>query len=218
GCVIIYAKKNFINIDYKEFSKNSVYNYIGSVNSKNKTLELTYDKDLGLSEFFIDSNVKTIDDLKEISDYILVVENKEKPIFKGNGIINKCKIVKVIKGNYLKVNDIINIYDLVYSWNSVSSNYIGGNTPLKINDVYIAFLKKTKNASINDSFVYNNVKYGRVSILNQRIILTDYEYGSMTIEEISDYDYVFSPDSTDEIDEYITMVKDIRDFAKKNMQ
>ncbi len=211
--LVVYAKINFRHIEYKKFFETSMYNYIGSEDSNNWTLEISYEHDLGLEGYFIDENIKSIDDLKKYSDYILIVSNETEPFIRGNSIINDCIINKVIKGDNIFTGDHINIYDLVYSLNKLSTNYIGGNTPLKIGDRYIVFLKKTTSASINNAYVFSSVKYGRVSLNENRGILKDYEYASASLEDITNYDFVFSKKAGSEVDAYLKMVKKIRKYA-----
>jgi len=213
--VIIYSKTKFIHIDYDDFIKKSQYNYIGSKLSNNSTMKMNYEEDLKLDDFFIDEQVETLEDLKNLSDYILIVSNEKKPLFLGNSIINTCNVIKVIKGNNIKESDEIKIYDLVFNWDSLSTIYIGGNTPLLIGDEYVVFLKKTENGSIKNAYVFSSVNYGRVSILKERKVLDNYEYGSLNLDEIMQYDYVFSKGTEKEKQKYKKMVKEIRNDVYK---
>lgn len=215
--IIIYAKSSFHNVDYDNYIKKSTYNFISSVKSENNMMGMNYENDLGLNDFFIDEKITSIENLKELSDYILIISNNEKPTFKGNGIINNGTILKVIKGEGLEKNDKIKIYDLLFHWDIITTNYLGGSTPLQIGDKYIVFLKKTERASMSNTFVFNSVKYGRVSLLKEREVLENYEYGASTVKEILNYDFVFSKDSNKEVAEYKTIVKQIREFANDEM-
>ncbi len=210
--LIIYAKLNFHHVDYNDYIKKSTYNFINSVKSENNSTGMNYENDLGLSNFFIDEEINSLEDLKRLSDYILIVANNEQPTFKGNAIINNCTILKIIKGPELKENDKIKIYDLLFHWDIIRTKYLGGNTPLQVEDKYIVFLKRTEISSIPNTFVFNSVKYGRVSLLKGRDILENYEY-DLPIEEILNYDFVFPDNSNKEILEYKSMVKQIRAYS-----
>lgn len=218
--IVIYAKTNFNNVDYYQYIKTSPYNFVSSINDEINAWgepDMNYEDMFHLHEFFIDEKISSFEDLKNLSDYILIVSNNESPIFKGNGIINECSILKVIKGEGLKENDKIKIYDLIFHWDLVRTFYLNGNTPLKIGDEYIVFLRNPERASMPDTFVFNNVKYGRVSILENREILENYEQAALKVEEILNYDFVFSPNADKEVNNYTKMVKQIREFAKKEM-
>lgn len=212
--IIIYAKSKFNNVDYDYYIKESSYNFVSSVKSEvNNTGGMNYEHDLGLNDFFIDEEITSMEDLKRLSDYILIITNNEYPTFKGNAIINNSTILKVIKGEGLKENDKIKIYDLLFHWDKIRTYYLEGNTPLQIGNEYIVFLKKTDRASVPNIYVFNSVKYGRVSLLEERGVLENYEQGTSTIDEILKYDFIFSEKSSKEITEYKTIVKHIREFA-----
>lgn len=218
--IIIYAKSNFNNVDYNSYIKASPYNFISSINDEVSAWDdptMNYEDMFHLHNFFIDEKISSLEDLKELSDYILIITNKELPTFKGNAIINNSTILKVIKGDGLKENDKIKIYDLLFHWDTVRTFYLGGNTPLKTNDEYIVFLKKTERASMPDTFVFNNAKYSRVSLLENRDILEDYEQGTLKVEEILNYDFIFPINAKKEVKEYKKMVKQIREYAKNEI-
>lgn len=216
--IIIYAEASFHNVDYDDYIKKSSYNFISNIESEvNDMGGMNYENDLGLNDFFIDEKITSIEDLKRLSDYILIIANNEQPTFKGNAVINNSTIIKVIKGEGLKKNDKIQIYDLLFHWDIIRTYYLGGNTPLQNGDEYIVFLRKPERASVSNAFVFNNVKYGRVSLLKERGILENYEYSASTVEEILNYDLVFLKNSDKEIAEYKAMVKQIREFATDEM-
>lgn len=214
--VIMYAKNKFTMFNYNSYIENSSCNFINSINNNNNDLEgMNYEQMFNLFDYFIDDKISTIDDLINLSDYILIVNVDKQPIYKGSSVINNCTILKVIKGSNFKENTKIRIYDLVFHWDYLRTYYLGGNTPLKINDNYIVFLKKPKLASENETYVFTSVKYGRISILENRGILENYEQSSLNITDIFNYDLVFSPNNYDEIIEYNRLVKEIREFAKE---
>ncbi len=216
--IIIYAKLSFHNVDYDYYIKKSPYNFISSVNSEVNDLEgMDYENMFNLQDFFIDEKISSLEDLIKLSDYILIVANDEQPIFKGNAIINNSTILKVIKGEGLKENDKIKIYDLLFHWDIIRTFYLGGNTPLQIDDEYIVFLRKPDRASVPNTFVFNSVKFGRVSLLEERDVLENYEQGTLTFEEILNYDFVFLKNNIKEVEEYKKMVKQIREFSNNEI-
>ena len=215
--IIVYSKNNFKSINYNSYINQNKYTTINS-NKSNNNYGMSYEKDLKLDGFFIDDKINTFNDLKDLSDYILIVSNDKNPTFKGNGIINNCEIKKVIKGKNLKKGDEIKIYDLILDWNNLSSYYIGGNTPLLKGDEYIVFLKKTDHASENNTYVFNSVKYGRVSLLKNRKVLENYNQGSLPLKDIINYDMIYTK-MEDEIYDYKKMVENIRNYAdEKRLQ
>lgn len=203
--LIIYAKLKIKHVDYNYYIQHSLYNFLTSDDEI-----WGYKKLYNLYDYFIDEKVNTLDDLKNLSDYILIVSNDKEPTFKGNGIINNCTIKKVIKGSDLMVNDEIKIYDLISIWKVFGTYYLGGSTPLKIGNEYIVFLKKTINASVSNTYVFASVKYGHLLTSIENKILENYEQNSLTIDEISNYNFVFSKDSNKtEIEIYKNISKQI---------
>ena len=45
--------------------------------------------------------------------------------------------------------------------------------------------------------------------------MKDYEQGSLKVKDILNYDLVFSGNNLEEIDTYLKIVKDIREYANK---
>lgn len=199
--IVIYAKINIKHVDYDDYVRNSLYNF---------EISDDYENMYNLKDYFIDEKVNSYDDLKRMSDYILIISNDKYPTFRGNGIINNCTIERVIKGNGLKEKAEIKIYDLVSSWKMYETIYLGGSTPLKIGNKYIVFLKKTTRANLSDTYVFTSVKYGHITISEDSKFLKDYVQNSMKIEEIKQYDFVFSSENTErEIAEYTKIKSDI---------
>lgn len=197
--VVIYAKYNFRHVDSNYFYENSLYSFLASENDSNNSFEgMTYESMYNLEDFFIDENLTSLEDLENKSDYILIVNSNQEPIFKGNGIINNCNIKKVIKGEKFKENQKIKIYDLVAFWDETGTFYLGGSTPLKKEKDYVVFLKDTINANESDSYVFSSVKYGHVLISEKGKILENYKQNSLSLADISNYDFVFSEGSSKE--------------------
>lgn len=209
--IVVYAKYNFKHVDRNEFFKNSLYSFFASERDTINNFEgMTYENMYDLGDFFIDDKVKSLKDLEENSEYILIVNSSKYPTFKGNGIINNCQIKKVIKGTDVKENEYIKIYDLVAFWNNSGTFYLGGSTPIKREKDYIVFLNSTTNANEPNSYVYSSVKYGHVSISEKGKILENYKQNSLSLEDIANYDFVFPEGTSKEsISEYNTLYSEI---------
>lgn len=196
--IIIYAKTSIKHIDYEKYIENSTYSFYGSeYSTSNDFGSMTYENMYMLYDFFNDEKINSLEDLEKISDYILIVNCKGIPMFKGTGIINNCLIKKVFKGN-LKEKEYIKIYDLVVDWRYLTTFYLGGSTPLKKDQDYLVFLKKTTSANVKDSYVFVSPKYGHTFMLKDTKIIENYEQGSLTIKEIANYDFVFSKNTKEE--------------------
>ena len=142
---------------------------------------------------------KDLDELMGFSDNILLVEVNNDFKLIGNGIVNNCTVKKIYKTSTdIKKNDRINIYDLSDSWNKNSTRYFGGITPMKEGESYIVFLKKAKNPSVKDSYVFSSIMFGHTNINSATPYLLNYEQYSLSIENIKQYDYIFSKESTEE--------------------
>ncbi|MDD2644233.1 MAG: hypothetical protein PHC65_06085 [Methanobacteriaceae archaeon] len=212
--LIIYAKANFKSIDYDDYIKNSTYNFFDTKDTKTSVYnDMNYEDMYSLDNYFIDNEIESLNDLYILSDYILIIKNNEIPTFKGNGLINNCIVKKVIKGHDIKENEKIKIYDLISFWAISGTFYLGGSTPLKQGNEYIVFLKKPIYSNMPEAFVFTSVKYGHISTLTEIGILENYEQGSLSIEEISNYDFVFSRNSNEnEIEKYKKINSQIREL------
>ena len=215
--IVIYTKYNFKHVDNHALFQNGLYSFFASEKDTINNFEgMSYENMYDLENFFIDDKVKSLEDLEENSEYILIVSSNQYPEFKGNGIINNCQIKKVIKGEEVKEGQNIKIYDLVALWNNNGSVYLGGSTPLKREKEYLVFLKNTKNANIINSYVYTSVKYGHISVSEKGKILENYKQNSLNLEEISNYDFVFPEGTSKEsIREYNMIYSEIWDKYKE---
>lgn len=213
--VVIYCKANLKPFDYNSYIHSSKYSFISSVYDEVDGIEgWDYESMAQLKTYFIDENVNSSEDLFNLSDYVLIVKTDDTPLYVGEGIINDCQVLKVLKGNDIKVNDVIKIYDLVFYWDTLRTIYLGGNTPLQKNETYIVFLKETKRASLSDTYVYTSVKYGRISLSKERGILKNYKESSLNVQDILEYDRVFSANDDKEVEKYQKIVQQIKDYIK----
>ncbi|HHW69605.1 MAG TPA: hypothetical protein GX747_04630 [Tenericutes bacterium] len=85
----------------------------------------------------------------------------------------------------------IKLYDLIISWNSNATSYFNGTTPMKINEDYIVFLKRNPNLSVKDTYIFSTMKYGHTITSKESRYLHNYEQYTLTLKEISNYDFVF---------------------------
>ncbi len=202
--VIIYGKSSVKKVDYQSFMSEKTYGFLSSIYSSNNDYEgMNYEDMYNLKDFFLDDKISSLNDLEKYSDYILIIEVNNEPIIRGNGIINNCLIVNVIKGNDLKSGNNILIHDLIVSHQNQTALYLDGSTPLKINGKYVVFLKKTNNSNINNSYVFSSTNFGHIKIDQKGNILKNYEQNALKLNEIVNYDHVFSKKTNlDEIVKY----------------
>lgn len=203
--VIFYAKNKIRHIDYTNYIETALYSSIDNNEYRNMF-------EFGNLKTY--KEVKTLDELENISDYILIVSNLQPPRFLGNGIINNLFVKKVIKGDNISVNSTINVYDLLVSWNDYSAIYLGGSTPLNIGEDYIVFLNKTTNASLNNTFVFANDKFSHFSLSRDiEVLNATNQSTNLNINQASNYDHIFFDiDNTTEIDAYKEFAKQIIEY------
>lgn len=214
--IIIYGKNSIKNIDYQKFINEKTYSFISSKNSSNNDfMGMDFESMYNLDNYFIDDKELSLNELENLSDYILIVENNNDPIIIGNGIINNCKILKVIKGNDIYVNNNISIYDLMVSNQNQTALYLGGSTPLKLNDKYIVFIKKTNKAGMDNTYVSSTVNYGHFNLNGDANILKDYIQNSINLKEAANYNHIFSKNTNiEEINKFEKMQQEILDKYK----
>lgn len=197
--IVVYAK---INIDETKFEESVVNFKYDSLPSS------LYNEMFDFEQVFVANEVKNVDVLYDISDYVLIVTINKKELV-GKGIINEAKVKKVIKGSNITFDDTIFVYDLVAFIGSDVITYLDGSTPLKKGEDYIIFVNKTSRANVKNSFIATNTQYSYVS-LNELNILDDYKSYSKSIEEISNYQYVFLDNDIDKINEYRNFILEIK--------
>ena len=178
--VVQYAKANIPHLSIEEFEEYKIVS------------KIEYEQRYETQTLFVDEKVKTVEDLSNLSDYIVVVTVLEKR-FAGNGMINLCNIDKVWKGETLKEGEEIKVYDLASQTYLTTSNYLGGSVPLKPGNQYILFLKKTERANIKNSYVPISVYYGIVTT-GEIKILENYKE-RLSIQEIYSYQHVFDQET-----------------------
>lgn len=188
--IVVYGKITLKHLNYDEYINNSLYDFI---------LEEDYKDMYNLKELIIQNSIDDVDSIFNTSSAILLVTVNGNPKLLGDGIINTCKIDRIILGDNFKVGQDIKIYDFAAWWNMNESLYLGGSTPLKDGNKYLVFLNKAKYPNEKDTYYFSSVPYGHI-LLNQKINLyIKNETNRITIKEAMNYQFAFSNDTTSEI-------------------
>ncbi len=187
GCSIIIGRSLIRHINYNDF--------ISGVTYFSTPIEYVYNEFKRNKDIFIDDRkINNIEELIDNSEYVLKIKIKDNPTFYGNGIINNVMILDIIKGGDDKsivVGSELKIYDLISYWSGDYINYYGGMTPLNPKNEYIVFLNKTEHANQEETYIFSSIRYGHFNIsVSDANVLTDYIQGSLTLQEIMEYDYV----------------------------
>lgn len=209
--VTIYGKNKIKHIDYQDYIEKSIYAiidygeslYRGYPELKNSMMQ--------------DRDISTIDDLVKFSEDVLVIEAVEDPTIYGSAIVNTCTIKEIIKGKNLKLNDQIQVYDLMLDTQIIATIYLNGATPLQKGKQYLVFLNQAPRPSIPRTYLFSNAKFGHIRLDKESSYLKDYENYSMPLKDTFQYDYIFlEEDSRDEsIKKYEKIVKEALDLLEK---
>lgn len=151
---------------------------------------------------FLDKKETTLKQLIHNSEHVVIVRpNKYK--VSGNGLLASVTVEKVIKGEELKENDVIQIYDMILYTNInadlegyKSIEYVESNLPMKKKDQYIVFLQKAINPVEKGAYMYSSLRYGNFRITNQPNIYTAYDsYDKyITLKDAMEYDVICTDD------------------------
>ena len=154
-----------------------------------------------------EDKIQNLDDLIEHSEVVAIVQMKSYE-FSGPDILANCIVQKVIKGNSIKENESIEIYDHLYliSVSSAEENrrlnwiqYFKDNVPLKKGDMYIVFINKAINPIKENTWMYSTYYYGNFRIKEVPSIC-EYSYdfenieNVLTLEKASEYDLIYNAD------------------------
>lgn len=186
--VAIYiGKKSITHIDYNDFISSASY-------LTHSTDDIIRQYKLG-NVLIDDKKINSLADLFEQSTYVLKVSVNENPILYGDGgLINKVKILDVLKGNNnsnMVVGNTIKVYDLIMWWGETYIDYYGGMTPLNKEYQYIIFIKDAPSPSLKDTYIFSSIKYGHFNIsIPHPNILLNYTQGSLYMKDVMKYDYV----------------------------
>lgn len=202
--ITFYGKISFSNLDYNSYLKSAIY-----------SLEDDYSSYFPEMKTFLldDESITSFEDLMNKSESVLIIDVVDEPFINGKALINKCKVNKIIKGENFQLGSNILIYDLLLNIDKNSLTYFGGMTPLKIGNKYIVFIRKTENASVKNSYVFNSAKYGHFNLTDESSVLENYKNYSLHINDVTSYDYIFQKEKTG-IHESIK--KDILSYLEKN--
>lgn len=187
GCSVIIGRTLIRHINYNDFISNVKY--------FSTPIEYVYNEFKRNKDIFIDDRkINNIEELINESEYVLKIKVIDNPTFYGSGIINNVSILDIIKGENDKniyVGNELKIYDLISYWSGDYINYYGGMTPLNPKNEYIVFLKKAEHANQEGTYIFSSINYGHFNIsVSDANVLTDYIQGSLTVQEIMEYDYV----------------------------
>jgi len=193
--VIVVAKLNIKHLNYDEYLNTSLYYLLP---------EKEYKDMYELDKINIHNSIENLNSLSNDTEAILIITPQKDPEFLGQGIINNCKIKKVIKGEGFKKNQIIQIYDFVAWWKMSDTAYLNGSTPLKNNTDYIVFIKKATHSNKNNTYIYSSIPYGKINISDDIQVLRNYDEANISVKKAMNYQYIFSSETDDElIDIYI---------------
>lgn len=216
---IFIGKKTMSHINYNDIISNAYY-FTNSTSDVNRQFN-------NAENILIDDNtIDNISDLFEQSNYVLKVSIEEDPILYGDsGLINRVKIIDVLKGNdnkKIKIGNTINVYDLIMSWGETYIDYYGGMTPLNKNYQYVIFIKNAPFPNYKDTYIFSSIKYGHFVItIPDTNILLNYVQGSLHMKEIMKYDYVqincdsISSKCDKDIEGYIKLKKQLLEILNK---
>lgn len=198
--IVIYGKKNIKHISYEEYKIQSTYNITEKDKYKSYYPEL--------ENFYIEP--KEAKDLIENTEEIVIATAKQLILY-GNSILTQYEVTKKIKGE-IQIGEKINVYENIVYWNLNETLYLSGLTPVEKENSYLLFLKQSPSPSISHTYTYSTLTYGHIHTSNNRI-LENYSNNSKTIQEISQYDYVFAKDtSQEEINKYQKIKEEILDW------
>lgn len=202
--VTVYGKSQIKHINYQNYIEKSTYAII----TYGESLYKNYPE---LKKCVIqDRNIDTIDDLVKFSEDVLIIEAVNDPMIHGSAIVNTGVIKKIIKGKNLKLNEKIQIYDLVLDTQASVTIYLNGATPLQKGGQYLVFLNRAPHPSIPGSYLFSNAKFGHIRLDKESSYLKDYENYSMSLNDAFQYDYVFL-----EEDSKVESIKKYEKFIKE---
>lgn len=202
--VTIYGKIEIKHVNYEDYIEKSKY----AVSIVGQSLYENYPE---LSSVIIQNKmINSIDDLVKKSEAVLVIEVKEDPIIHGNAILNNGIVKKIIKGENIELNEIIQVYDLLQIILDNITLYIDNATPLQKNGQYLVFLNRAPRPSVAGTYVFSNAAFGHIRLNGKKNYLKDYENYSMPMKDILKYDYVFLKDSynAEDIERYEGIVEE----------
>ena len=188
--VIIVAKINIRKLDYNEYIKTSLYYLLPEKEYKNM-----YE----LKDKEIHNSIDNLEEMLLNTEAILIITPIDNPTFIGTGIINDCKIEKVIKGSGFKKNQKIQIYELAAWWKMSDTAYLDGNTPLAKSDRYIVFIKRAPRPNKKDTYIYSSIPYGHIKISDTIDVFENYDESPITIKKAMDYQFIFAEDTNHDL-------------------
>lgn len=201
--LIPFGKSTIKSLGYDEFSQSAVYTF--------RPIDEWYADHDYLKNIIIDDRVSSYNDLLANSPYVLLV-SVENTRLEGEGIINECKVKKVIKGKNINTDDLVMIYDHASAITPYAATYIEGTRPMKENDNYIVFIDDAPNPNVEGAYLFSSFKYGSFRISESAKYLYDYNSSNeITISEAMEYDYI---GTSEDVDLYNKLFIEINTLSK----
>lgn len=179
---VVFAKTKLKKLDYDNYVETSLYYLLPEDEYKSM-----YDFD----SIAIHDSVDDLSNLLPYTDAILIVTLVDDPEFVGNGILNNCKIKKVLEGKGFREDQVIEIYDFVAWWKMSDTAYLNGSTPLNESNDYIVFIRKAPRPNKKDTYIYSSIPYGHIKISDSIDVLENYDAATITVKQAMNYQFIF---------------------------
>ena len=179
---VVFAKTKLKKLDYDNYVETSLYYLLPEDEYKSM-----YDFD----SIAIHDSVDDLSNLLPYTDAILIVTLVDDPEFVGNGILNNCKIKKVLEGKGFREDQVIEIYDFVAWWKMSDTAYLNGSTPLNESNDYIVFIRKAPRLNKKDTYIYSSIPYGHIKISDSIDVLENYDAATITVKQAMNYQFIF---------------------------
>ena len=140
-----------------------------------------------------DQTIHGLSDLVKQSKYILKITAAKEKLFIGNGVINNCQILNVIKGKDLHRGDSILVYEHVMGYLKDGLSYVEGAKPILSGKEYYVFLNQAPRPNKKGTYIMSSVNFGSFPVQpksSQTII--DYDNG-LSIRDTDKYAYIGQP-------------------------
>ena len=179
---VVFAKTNLKKLDYDNYVETSLYYLLPEDEYKNM---------YNFDSVEVHDSVDDLSTLLSYTDAILIVTPVEDPEFVGNGILNNCKIKKVVEGKDFREDQVIEIYDFVSWWKMSDTAYLNGSTPLNEGNDYIVFIRKAPRPNKKDTYIYSSISYGHIKISDSIDVLENYGAATITVKQAMNYQFIF---------------------------
>ena len=179
---VIVAKMKIKKLDYDDYVETSLYYLLPEDEYKSM-----YD----LDSITLHDSVDDISSLLSYTEAILIVTPQNDPEFIGNGILNNCRVKKVVEGQGFREGQVIEIYDFIAWWKNSDTAYLNGSTPINKNNEYIVFIRKAPRPNKQDTYIYSSIPYGHIKISDSIDVLENYDVATITVKQAMNYQFIF---------------------------